>query len=471
MKRLVGFIIAACITMSSSAQINRLTGTWTGSINPGLSLVFRISTDSTGNLTAKLDSPDQGAKGIPCSAVVNNGDSIRVEIAVAQASYLGKFINDSAIAGNWVQGGGALPLNIKKGSTKRPQTPKPPFDYLAEDVEYDNQQKTVHFGGTLTRPKGNGKFPVVLLISGSGQQDRDETFASHKPFAVVADYLTKKGIAVLRVDDRGVGKSTGEVKTVTSEDFAKDVETSLAYLKTRPDININQIGLIGHSEGGIIAPMVAAQNKEVSFIILWGAPVIGGAEINTAQNGVVLQNDGFTHAYVSAFKQLNNAALAVLKKAADTATLHVGITKVFDEWRSQQPDSVLKRLYVNGYNIIGQNAFTMYDGLYTSPWLRFFITHDFAADLAKVKCPVLAINGTLDTQVEADTNLRMIDSVLSKNNHRNYKVVPLKGLNHLLQTATTGSLNEYATIEETIAPAALELMASWINDTLNSKRK
>lgn len=475
MKSFLSIIIACVFCLSSFGQANRLQGTWNGSITPAIRLVFHFTADNNGKLSATLDSPDQGAKGIQCSAVIVNGDSVRVEIDVAKAFYKGNLANDTTLNGTWSQGGGNAPLNFKKGeepaARKRPQTPKPPFDYMTGEVEYDNADKTVHLGGTLTWPKGGGKYPVAILITGSGQQDRDETVFDHKPFAVIADYLTKKGIAVLRVDDRGVGKSTGELLTATSADFAKDVQAGIDYLKTRSEVDPKKIGLIGHSEGGVIAPLVAANNKDVAYIVLWGAPVIGGLEINTKQNAYVLKNAGLSSSSVDAFKQLHRKALSLFKTASDTAMLRTAINKVFTQWRSNQPDSILKSLYVNDNSIIGRNAFQMYYGLYKIPWMKYFIAHDFEADLAKVKCKVLAINGELDTQVDAATNLEAIDSILIKNNNRNYKIVSLKGLNHLLQTATTGDVKEYEATEETIAPQALDLIANWINENVNNKNK
>jgi pimeloyl-ACP methyl ester carboxylesterase len=474
-KLFLAIIIAGLISVSSSGQANKLNGAWLGSIKPDLRLVFHFANDSMGKLKATLDSPDQGATGIPCSSVFVNADSLRVEIDVAKAVYTGTIVNDTTINGMWGQGGGFAPLNMKKvnqvAALNRPQTPKPSFKYLTEDVEYDNPEKTVHLAGTFTWPKGGGKYPVALLITGSGQQDRDETIFGHKLFAVLADYLTRQGIAVLRVDDRGVGKSTGDLSTVTSADFAKDVQAGINYLKTRPEVDTKKIGLIGHSEGGIIAPMVAAANSDVAFIVMWAAPVIGGLEINTEQNGNALKKARFSGASIDAFKQLHRKELELFSTVTDTTSLHSQTLKIFDQWRRQQPDSILKSLYVNGTNVVGQDVYKMYSGLFNLPWMRYFIAHDFEAELAKVKCKVLAINGELDTQVEAATNLKAIDSILRKNNNRTYKVVSLKGLNHMFQTANTGDDSEYGKIEETIAPAALELMASWINENVNSKRK
>ncbi len=465
-------LLFGVICMTAPAQNSRIIGTWLGTIQEGLRLVFHF-TSADGQFSATLDSPDQGATGIKCSAVVLNGDSIRVEIDVAKAVYTGKFLNDTTINGIWKQGAGTATLNFKKTNQvlalNRPQTPRQPFSYKVEDVEFENADKTVRYGGTLTLPRGGGKYAAAILISGSGQQDRDETIFEHKPFAVLADYLSNKGIVVLRVDDRGVGKTNGDATKATSADFAKDVLACLTFLQSRAEVDTKKIGLIGHSEGGMIATMIAANNKDVSFIVLWGAPAVGGAEINTEQNAYALQNGGIPHAAVNAFKQLHRQVLSSFKTAVDTTALSVKVDSIYRKWLNNQPDSIKKNLFAGEASIVGQNIRSMYSSLYNMPWMRFFINYDFAADLAKVKCKVLAINGTLDTQVDATTNLRLINSVLKANNIVQYKTVHLQGLNHLLQTATTGDHKEYGKIEETIAPAALHLLATWINENVNRK--
>lgn len=343
------------------------------------------------------------------------------------------------------------------------QTPKPPFDYSSEEIEYDNADKTVHYGATLTRPKDKKDFPTVIIISGSGSQDRDGTILGHKLYAVLADHLTRQGIAVLRVDDRGTGKSTigNDPASLTSLSFEKDVETSLNYLLSRNDINKNRIGLIGHSEGGIIAPMVAARRKEISYLVLWGAPVVGGSKINTEQNAYSLKNAGIDSVSVAAFKQLHARELSLFSTRTKEE-LDDAVNLQFAAWKQQQSADVLKSLYVTETNIVGQNINKLYHSLYDLAWMRFFLTYDPVTDLAKVKCPVLAINGTKDTQVNADENLSLIASVLAKGGNKNVKVLPLVSLNHLLQTAKTGDVSEYETIEETISPMALTIISDWI---------
>jgi pimeloyl-ACP methyl ester carboxylesterase len=356
----------------------------------------------------------------------------------------------------------------KKEATdsRKPQTPVPPYSYNSEELEYDNADKSVHFGATLTYPKTGGPFPTLLLITGSGIQDRDETLLGHKPFAVLADFLTKKGYAVLRVDDRGAGKTKGNVTDASSADFAKDVEAGLDYLETRKEVNPKKLGLLGHSEGGVIAPMVAARRKEVDFIILWGAPMVGGTLINIEQNRLALKKGGIGNAAAAAFIDLHTRELAAFKTFTDTVGLRDKVMSIFRDWKKQQPDSLLQQLYVTGNTIIGKDCFTIYDGLFENPWMRFFLTHDFAGDLSKVGCKVLAINGEKDTQVEPGTNLKKIRETLLKNGNKSITTVELKGLNHLLQTANTGDFSEYANIKETISPLALQVIGDWLDKTV-----
>jgi len=245
MRRLVTTLTAAIFSICCTAQTKDISGMWLGTLDVGvkLRLVFHFSETTAGLLSGTVDSPDQGVKGIPCS-VVKKGDSVIAEIAAIKGSYAGWIVNDSTISGKWTQGPGVFSLNLKKVTeivaAIRPQTPKPPFNYNVEEVAYDNADKTAHLAGTLTYPKQGGPFPAAILITGSGQQDRDETIMEHKPFAVIADALTTQGFAVLRVDDRGTGKSTGKVINATSADFAKDVEAGLAYLRTNPMIDKNK---------------------------------------------------------------------------------------------------------------------------------------------------------------------------------------------------------------------------------------
>jgi dienelactone hydrolase len=474
MKKLLIAVVALCGLNSLKAQ--DIAGSWMGLIPAGavkLHLVFNIKKTSDTSYTATFDSPDQKAFGIACSKTYLKKDSIFIDIAIINGGYKGLWDGKGGITGVYHQRGGTMGLNLKaiteaekadlSKDPVRAQTPKKPYGYYTEDVEYDNADKSLHYGATFTRPDGPGKYPAVIIISGSGTQDRDGTIFGHKLYWVVADYLTKNGIAVLRVDDRGAGKSTmGDLKNATSRDLSYDVETSLNYLETRIDVDKKHLGLIGHSEGGMIAPMVAARRKDVSFIVLWAGSLVGGEQINIEQNAYALSKRGIDSISVNAFKELHKQILDLFTAVADESALNQKITPVFDAWKKAQTQKTLDALYVKDNSIIGNDIFKIYDGLYDMPWMRYFITYKPEEDLSKVKCAVLAVNGEKDTQVDAKTNLAAVKAILTKNGNKDFEVKALPGLNHLLQTAGTGDLSEYEKIDETISPVALNFISDWI---------
>jgi len=452
-------------------------GSWQGNVPAGgtsLRLVFNIKKSGDTSYSATFDSPDQSVSGIPCGKVYKVKDSVWIDIPVIKGGYYGLWDGKDGIKGIYHQNAAKIPLNLKRLTDKdkdvankepdRPQTPKPPFNYVSEDVEYDNADKSLHYGATFTRPKGDGKYPAAIIITGSGTQDRDGTLFGHKLYWVLADYLTRNGIAVLRVDDRGAGKSTlgNNISTVTSADFSYDVETSLNYLETRTDVDKKHLGLIGHSEGGIIAPMVAARRKDVNFIVLWAGPVVGGAETNAMQNAHLLREQGLDSLTVNAFLNLYRKELAQFASSVNQETLDPKVAEVFDAWKKEQPQSTLDALNVKNNTIFGRDLVKMFNSLYDMPWMRYFITYDPATDLSKVKCSVLAVDGSKDMQVDAKSNLDRIREILTKNGNKHFEVRELPGLNHLLQTATTGDVFEYEKISETMSPDAMKIISDWI---------
>lgn len=461
----------------TAAKAQDIAGSWMGVIPVGaikLHVVFNIKHASDTGYTATFDSPDQKAFGIPCGSAVLKKDSLSIGIAAISGGYNGLWNGKDSISGVYHQHGGKILLNLKRiteaektalaNGPVRSQTPRPPYGYYSQDVEYDNADKSLHYGATFTRPNGSGKYPAVIIISGSGTQDRNGDMFGHKPYWVLADYLTKHGIAVLRVDDRGAGKSSPgkDIKDVTSLELSYDVEASLNYLENRPDVDKKHIGLIGHSEGGIIAPMVAARRMDVAFIVMWGAPEVGGAGINTEQNAYLLKKAGIDSAAIAAFKQVHLQILRLFASSPSEAALDEKITPVFDAWKKEQPESVLKALYVHDDSMAGKNVTTMYNSLYDLPWMRFFISYQPEKDLGKVKCPVLAVIGQKDTQVEPGPNLDKIKEVLTESGNHDFEVKELPGLNHLLQTANTGDVSEYEKIPETMSPMAMQTICSWI---------
>lgn len=464
MKKL--FVLLICIlTAAAGLNAQDITGAWQGEIPANgkqLQMVFNIKKINDTSYTATFDSPNQKAFGIPCSKTAMIGDSLFIEVGKAGISYKGLWDKKKAISGTFIQGTAKLPLNLEV--QLRPQTPKQPYGYYSEDVEYDNADRSLHYGATFTRPHGSGKYPAVIIITGSGTQDRDGTLFGHKLYWVLADYLTKNGIAVLRVDDRGAGKSTlgDKGKNATTLDFSYDVETGLNYLESRPDVDKKHVGLIGHSEGGMIAPMVAARRQDVSFIVMWGASEVGGAQINEEQNAYALRKSGLDSLSTKAFIDLHSQILPLFASSPNKDTLDKRIQVIFDNWKKNQSQKVLDDLKVHDNSIIGQTLFLMYNSIYDVPWIRFFFAYNPQTDLAKVKCSVLAINGEKDTQVLAAENLSLIKKILTENGNKDFEVKAIPGLNHLLQTAQTGDFTEYGKIEETISPVALNIICNWI---------
>ncbi len=469
MKKIILIIACFLIARLAAGQgETKLPGTWEGKIMAGISMrvVFQFSKDSTGRLVASSESPDQGIKGMPCTIIAVSADSIRLELPSVKAVYSGRFISDSVISGKLVQGGTAIPLVVRKVAAvsvlKRPQTPLPPFAYRSEEVEYDNKSKSVHFGATITIPPGRGPFPAVLLITGSGQQNRDEEVAEHKPFAVLADYLTKKGYIVLRADDRGMGKTTGALDSATTADFAEDACASLDYLESRPETDTKKLGLIGHSEGGMIAPMVAARRKEVSFIVLLAGPGQKISRLMEGQTAAVLASRGIKQEAVTAFTRLYGTMVPAIVTAPDKTMAEKNGLDVFSRWK----DSTNKgyALVTTGvYNDSTARGFVRaFVGQVYSPWFRYFMQFDPTPYLERLHCRVLALNGSKDIQVIAGANLAAIDSALKKSRSKAFEVHELAGLNHLFQACKKCTAVEYGELEETFSPAALTLIGDWL---------
>jgi uncharacterized protein len=436
------------------ASNKSIEGAWEGTLDFGtakLRLVLKVSQAADGALTAKADSPDQGATDLPVDAISLKDSAVRFEMKRLMASYEGTLNREtSEIAGEFKQGGISVPLTLKRtarpGALNRPQEPKKPYPYDEEEVGYENRRDGVKLAGTLTLPRGKGPFPTALLITGSGPQDRNESLLGHKPFLVLADYLTRQGIAVLRVDDRGVGGSTGSVANSTSEDFAADVTAGIEFLKARKEIDPKQIGLIGHSEGGLIAPMVAAQNGDVAFIVLMAGTGLAGDEILYLQGALIMKAGGASAEQLAKQRATQEIMFKVLKAEKDLAAaekrLHEELSKSLTEEERKKFAVQIKQV--------------------NTPWFRYFLTLDPRPALRKVKCPVLALNGENDLQVPVNENLREIEAALKAGGNKDASIVRLPKLNHLFQTSETGSPSEYIKIEETIAPVALKTIGDWI---------
>jgi pimeloyl-ACP methyl ester carboxylesterase len=463
------FIVLALLLQTSvlaQDRLKNLPGAWAGTLTfqgIELRLVMNVSFNEGDSMIVTFDSPDQGAKDIPTSKVILREDSILVSSKIIGGKFSGKINADySAMAGTWWQGGKTFPLNMVKQekpvTLHRPQEPKPPYPYRSQEITFKNTTGGFELAGTLTLPEKVGRHPAVILITGSGPQNRDEELLGHKPFLVISDYLTRQGIAVLRYDDRGIAKSGGVFKTATTLDFATDAESALDFLKHQPEIDTNMIGFIGHSEGGIIAPIVASRRPDVAFIILMAGPGLTGAQIVLLQSELISKAEGMDEKSIKSNGKLNRDIFSALKKNQDNARAEKKIRALFDAADKKNASDT-------GYQKLTDQEVASQIENVTSPWFRCFLTLNPEVYLSQVRCPLLAINGSLDLQVPPKENLQAIEKALIFGGNSHYLIEELPGLNHLFQTATTGSPTEYAKIEETISPAALDVMGNWIRGT------
>ena len=430
----------------------KIDGIWTGSLHLGavsLRLAFKIATTGDG-LSAQMQSPDQSPSWIPVSAAHLEAGKLRMEVQSLSVVFEGAVAPDGqSVNGTFTQRGQPIPLELKRAADgtvtelRRPQNPSHPYPYREEEVSYPSKAQGVTLAATLTLPEGKGPFPAVLLIAGSGPHDRDETLMAHKPFLVLADALTRKGIAVLRADKRGVAKSTGSYDTATTEDFADDAEAGLAFLGKRAEIDPKHIGLIGHSEGGLIAPIVAARNHNVAFIIMMAGPGVAGDRIIVAQSELLAKASGAPSAAIETATNTQRQIFNLLKQEKDPATLDQKLHAL---------------LATSGATPESKTQIELLE----SPWMRSFVALDPAVALKKLTCPVLVLNGEKDLQVPPALNLPAIRSALNQAGNQHYEIDELPGLNHLFQTAKTGLPIEYAQIDETISPVVLDKIAAWI---------
>jgi fermentation-respiration switch protein FrsA (DUF1100 family) len=456
------FLISAVLVFGQD-----ITGEWNGVLKVQgmqLRLVFHITkTDSTYKTT--MDSPDQGAKDIPMSKATFEKSVLTIEMASANIQYTGKIDSTGNVIGTFHQSGQTFPLNltrktIEKTEVKRPQNPVKPYPYYSEEVTIVNPKANITLAGTLTLPSKEGKYPVVVLITGSGPQNRDEELMGHKPFLVLSDYLTRNGIGVLRYDDRGTFDSKGNFAKSTTFDFATDVESAVGYLKTRKEIDKRHIGLIGHSEGGIIAPMVAVNCKDVSFIVMMAGTGIPGSELLILQQEAIGKASGIAEDKLKEATEINQGVYKIVEQSADSATVAKKLTEYLNQKMKENPYMDIPK---------GSNAEEMIKhqiAQITFPWLMTFIKYNPAPMLEKVKCPILAINGSKDLQVPSKVNLPAIESALKKGGNTKFTIKELPGLNHLFQECKTGLPAEYSEIEQTISPLALETMTNWIKQTI-----
>jgi dienelactone hydrolase len=461
MKKIIPFIFIFGVLSTVFGQ--EISGTWNGILKVQgmqLSLVFNINNTDKG-FSSTMDSPDQKAFGIPVTTTNFENSKLTIAIANAGIEYEGVLVSDGNIIGTFKQSGQNFPMNLSKGKVekeviKRPQEPQKPYPYYTEEVVFENKSANINLAGTLSLPKKEGLFPAVILITGSGAQNRDEELLGHKPFLVIADYLTKNGIAVFRFDDRGTAMSKGDFNTATSLDFATDVEAALEFLQTRKEIDQKKIGLIGHSEGGIIAPMVANKSRSVSFIILLAGTGIPGDELLLLQQELIGRASGISEEDLKISKVANAEVFKIVKIATSSDQMKKDVTdyitkSIKSDSESKIPDGISESDFI-----------TMQVSQITSPWMQFFIKYNPSLALDKVKCPVLALNGDKDLQVPSKVNLDAINKALVKGGNKKVTIKELSNLNHLFQECKTGAPQEYSEIEQTFSPLVLSEILNWI---------
>ncbi len=438
-----------------AAVVEGLDGNWQGALAIGerkLRIVVRVRTGAYGTV-ALLDSPDQLAGGFVLTELGRKGDDVSFAQPQLRASFAGKLSADGqSIVGALTQGG-TLPLTLTRFTptlSARPQTPQRPYPYREAEVAVDSVSG-VRLACTLTTPEGKGadgkgRFPAAFLITGSGPQDRDETLVRHKPFLVLADHLTRRGIAVLRCDDRGFGKSTGDFAAATSTDFNADAAAAVAFLRSRAEIDPARVGLIGHSEGGLIGPMVAAGDPKIAFVVMLAGPGVPSRDLMTAQREAIGRATGATAEAMARGETLSARIDEAIAQGRDWETAKTDVVKIIG--------AEAAALGVPADTLLARSQLVL------TPWYRDFIRYDPRPTLAKLRMPVLALNGSNDTQVVAAQNLPAIRAALKENPDATVEELP--GLNHLFQTSKTGAPTEYAIIEETFAPSALKVISDWI---------
>ncbi len=466
MKRITFSIFTFFLGLTLHAQ--DITGAWAGALsinNNSLPLVLHIS-NTNGKYGATMDSPAQGVKAYPVDQVEYINGQLKLAISSIGLEYTAKFRPDSNLLdGTFKQSGLTMQLKLNRSSNTdaapgvRPQDPKS-FPYKREEISFRNNKAGITLRGTLTLPSDSKATKIAILISGSGPQNRDSEFPTfnHRPFLVWSDWLTRQGIAVLRFDDRGIAKSEGVFAKATTADFATDVEAAIAYVRSRQDLKSLKLGLIGHSEGGMIAPMIASHDKSVQFLVLLAAPGVPFADLLMKQQADIARSNGIAQDKIddgitknkeifesyAKYKTLDSAAFAAKLKGILMANF--------------KPDSS------NAMSASQRNAaINSTINLQSSAWFRYAMNFIPATYLSRVQCPVLSLNGSLDLQVAATENLDGIRKNLDKAGNKRHREVLLPGLNHMFQQAKTGNPLEYSQLQETVNPQALKEVSSWIN--------
>lgn len=463
-------LLILCLSLMSAgslySQNPNLQGTWKGTIlagNQNLDLYLNFTYRNNG-WSCSLDVPVQGLSDMEAQKVEIDEQDVIVGFTALIAEYRGQYQQEKdVITGEWHQSGQVIALDFTRSDEKaglnRPQEPQEPFPYESVEVTFPcNSDTAVVLAGTLTYPSTQGPFTGVVLVSGSGPQNRNEELAGHKPFLILADSLTRAGYAVLRYDDRGTGKSTGNFQSSTTFDFSEDALGALSFLKSQDHCQVKMAGILGHSEGGIAGIISASGNANVDFLILLASPGVSGKEVMVLQNYNLGQLSGASEEQSVADSSFARRLFDLIPPPGSDTVPFDSLKKVMSEYYASARDRLSGQ-----YKSFEQFYFTQSMAL-TSPWYRQFIHLDPQEYLLSVHCPVLALNGSLDSQVDAEQNLGAIEAAFATSGHKNYQIVELDGLNHLFQQAQTGGLDEYATIEETINSRALKVIVNWLQN-------
>lgn len=461
------FITLLLLISSGIFAQEPIVGSWEGTLhiqNKALRIRFHIEA-SDSLYHSRMDSPDQGAFDLPTTRTSFRDNKLEIIASGLGLFYRGTLLQDT-IEGTLNQGGMPLPLNLNrfvKTAPDRPQTPQEPFPYAAEELLIPAGDGDRVLGATLTLPAGKGPFPAVMLIAGSGPNDRDETVFGHKPFLVIADHLTRQGFAVLRYDKRGVGVSTGNFNTATIEDFANDARAVVNYLKQQEEIDPDRIGLLGHSEGGLVSAMLAAGNRDIAFTVLMAAPGTTGMEIVLDQNQISLTHQGVEPETIEELQKLNRETFGMLLEWKGTEEDRTALRDQLSRFWNKFPLLVRMKIEKEAFLRSQFNAMTM-------PGYLSFLRVDPSLYLKKVTCPLLALNGDKDTQVPAVKNIRAITSALEIAGNKNVETRIYPGLNHLFQESITGLSDEYAKLEQTLAPVMLNELGEWLKEVTTVPR-
>jgi pimeloyl-ACP methyl ester carboxylesterase len=445
------------------------TGYWQGVILRGGTPMMKINLDIVsapcGQVLVTMDSPDQGAEGMALTGFEMRGDSLLFDMIYIGGSFAGTLSGDrTEVEGMWHQGGNAFAMELTLGEApeapNRPQEPQAPFPYHVEEVTYENPAAGITLAGTLTAPPSSGPHPAVILITGSGAQDRDESLMGHKPFLLLADYLTRRGIAVLRFDDRGVGGSGGNTMLATLEDNATDVEAGIAFLQSRSEIDPTRIGLMGHSEGGWVAPLVAMTN-DVAFVVMLAGPGVDAEQLLYAQQEALLRAAGVSQSYIDGNAKVSRIIFEILRETDDLEEVRQALMTGVDELKAQSSPEERNGIE-QVMTSIPEAQWDAQLQTMATPWFRGLLSYDPTEALHELDVPVLALIGELDLQVPVSQNVPALEAAFANGKATDYTVLALPGLNHLFQTATTGAITEYGQIEETFAPMALEILGDWV---------